>query len=57
MKEQNPTIGLTKICWWFGVTRQAYYQKMDECAKTGLVHELLLKRGAWYSQKTSKNWH
>ena len=55
MKEQNPTIGLTKICWWFGVTRQAYYQKMDECAKTGLVHELLLKRGAWYSQKTSKN--
>jgi putative transposase len=43
MKEQNPTIGLAKICWLFGITRQAYYQKMDDHIQTELEHELLLK--------------
>jgi putative transposase len=43
MKEQNPTIGLAKICWLFGVTRQAYYQKIDGQIQSELVHELLIQ--------------
>ena len=43
MKLRQPKIGLSKLCWLFGVTRQAYYQSFyrDEFVK--IEEELVLK--------------
>jgi len=43
MKERFQRLGLSKLCGWFGLTRQAYYQQSDreeECLKK---QEVLLK--------------
>ncbi|MEM7109975.1 MAG: hypothetical protein AAF519_17240 [Bacteroidota bacterium] len=43
MKENNPHIGLARICWLFGVTRQAYYVHLHNSIDKGLEQELLIK--------------
>lgn len=36
-------IGLAKLCGWFGITRQAYYQNEWRTIKTNVEEELLIK--------------
>lgn len=43
MKEHNPGIGLARMCGWFGVSRQAYYQHQREAIDRGIEHEIVLK--------------
>lgn len=43
MKERNHCIGLGKICWLFGITRQAYYQHHNQSIELELEHELVLQ--------------
>lgn len=43
MKERQPKIGLSKLCWLFGVTRQAYYQSFYRAEFVGIEEELVLK--------------
>jgi len=43
MKERQPKIGLSKLCWLFGVTRQAYYQSFYREEFIGIEHELVVK--------------
>ena len=43
MKESNPKIGLSKICWLFGISRQAYYQHSYQSISMELEHELIIK--------------
>lgn len=43
MKERQPKIGLSKLCWLFGVTRQAYYQSFYREEFAGIEEELVLK--------------
>lgn len=43
MKERQPKIGLSKLCWLFGVTRQAYYQSFHREQCVGIEQELVLK--------------
>lgn len=43
MKMHNPKIGLSRLCWLFGVTRQAYYQSFHREAFVEIEQELVLK--------------
>ncbi|MBC9813066.1 IS3 family transposase [Crocinitomicaceae bacterium CZZ-1] len=43
MKLRQPKIGLSKLCWLFGVTRQAYYQSFYRNEFLGIEQELVLK--------------
>jgi len=43
MKSNFPHIGLAKLCGWFGVTRQAYYQNNWKGVDISIEEDLLLK--------------
>lgn len=43
MKMRQPKIGLSKLCWLFGVTRQAYYQSFYREEFVGIEEELVIK--------------
>jgi transposase InsO family protein len=43
MKSNFPHIGLAKLCGWFGITRQAYYQNNWEGVSTTLEEELVIQ--------------
>lgn len=43
MKNNFSHIGLAKLCGWFGITRQAYYQESWKEIDTSIEMELLLK--------------
>ncbi|MFN5985168.1 MAG: IS3 family transposase [Fluviicola sp.] len=43
MKKRQPKVGLSKLCWLFGVTRQAYYQSFYREEFVGIEQELVLK--------------
>lgn len=44
MKSNFSHIGLAKLCGWFGITRQAYYQNNWEGISTSLEEDLIIKR-------------
>lgn len=44
MKNNFSHIGLAKLCGWFGITRQAYYQNNWEGISTTLEEDLIIKR-------------
>ena len=44
MKSNFQHIGLAKLCGWFGVTRQAYYQNNWEGITTSLEEELIIQQ-------------
>jgi transposase InsO family protein len=44
MKSNFPHIGLAKLCGWFGITRQAYYQNNWEGISTTLEEDLVLQK-------------
>jgi putative transposase len=44
MKNNFSHIGLAKLCGWFGVTRQAYYQNNWEGISTTLEEDLIVQR-------------
>ena len=46
MKEQFSHIGLGKLCGWFGITRQAYYQYCWNVTEVSLEQHLILKEVA-----------
>jgi putative transposase len=43
MKNNFPHIGLAKLCGWFGVTRQAYYQNSWKGAEISIAEDFILK--------------
>ena len=43
MKSNFSHIGLAKLCGWFGITRQAYYQESWKEIEVGIETEVLLK--------------
>lgn len=43
MKQRKPIVGLSKLCWLFGVTRQAYYQSLNRAEFIGIEQDLVLK--------------
>ena len=43
MKNTFQHIGLARLCGWFGVTRQAYYQNNWEGISTSIEEELIIK--------------
>lgn len=43
MKERFRHIGLAKLCGWFGISRQAYYQYNWEGISTSFEEEMLIK--------------
>jgi len=43
MKSNFSHIGLAKLCGWFGITRQAYYQNNWEGISTTIEEELIIK--------------
>lgn len=43
MKKTFPQLGLAKLCGWFGVTRQAYYQNSWRAIDVSIEDELILK--------------
>lgn len=43
MKNNFSHIGLAKLCGWFGITRQAYYQNNWEGITTTIEEELIIK--------------
>ena len=43
MKMRQSTIGLSKLCWLFGVTRQAYYQSFNRVEFVKIEEDLVLK--------------
>jgi putative transposase len=44
MKSNFSRIGLAKLCGWFGITRQAYYQNNWEGISTTLEEELVIQQ-------------
>jgi len=44
MKRNFPTIGLAKLCGWFGISRQAYYQYNWETISTTIEDEMILQQ-------------
>lgn len=40
---RQPKVGLSKLCWLFGVTRQAYYQSFHRNVYVEIEEELVLK--------------
>lgn len=53
MKTSFSHIGLAKLCGWFGVTRQAYYQNSWKAIDISIEEDLILKE----VQKIRKNHH
>jgi hypothetical protein len=43
MRVEYPQIGLAKICWLFGISRQAYYQHLYQNFDTDMEQELVIK--------------
>jgi hypothetical protein len=43
MKKNYSRIGLAKLCGWFGITRQAYYQNSWKAIEVGVEEALILK--------------
>ncbi|MFV7237016.1 IS3 family transposase [Flavobacterium sp. ZB4R12] len=43
MKELRPNVGLSRLCWLFGITRQAYYQSFHREEFVEIEEELVLK--------------
>jgi putative transposase len=43
MRSHFPHIGLAKLCGWFGITRQAYYQNGWKDIEVSIEEELVLK--------------
>jgi transposase InsO family protein len=43
MKGNFSHLGLAKLCGWFGITRQAYYQNSWNCLDTSIEEDILLK--------------
>jgi putative transposase len=43
MKELRPNAGLSRLCWLFGITRQAYYQSFHREEFVEIEEELVLK--------------
>jgi transposase InsO family protein len=43
MKKYFSHIGLAKLCGWFGLTRQAYYQNGRDAVNSSIEEELVLK--------------
>lgn len=43
MKTSFPRIGLAKLCGWFGITRQAYYQNSWNSIDTTIEEELIIQ--------------
>jgi putative transposase len=44
MKQDFQHIGLAKLCAWFGITRQAYYQNSWKAIDTTIEEELVLQQ-------------
>ncbi len=44
MQKNFARIGLARLCGWFGITRQAYYQNNWEGVSTSLEEELMLQQ-------------
>lgn len=44
MRSNFPHIGLAKLCGWFGITRQAYYQNNWDGISTTLEEDLILQQ-------------
>lgn len=44
MRDLFPHIGLGKLCGWFGLSRQAYYQHRSSAVRTTICEELILDR-------------
>lgn len=44
MKKNFQHIGLAKLCAWFGITRQAYYQSSLKAVGTSIEEELILQQ-------------
>ena len=44
MKNNYPHMGLAKLCGWFGITRQAYYQNNWEGVYTSVEEELVIQQ-------------
>lgn len=44
MKNNFQHIGLARLCAWFGITRQAYYQNSWEAIDTSVEQELVIKQ-------------
>ncbi len=44
MKNNFAHIGLARLCGWFGITRQAYYQNNWEGISTTLEEDLIIQR-------------
>lgn len=44
MKNNFSHIGLAKLCRWFGITRQAYYQNNWEGISTIIEEELIIQQ-------------
>lgn len=44
MKSNFPHIGLARLCGWFGITRQAYYQNNWEGVSTTLEEEIVIQQ-------------
>ncbi|MDQ3191851.1 MAG: IS3 family transposase [Bacteroidota bacterium] len=44
MKQDFQHIGIARICGWFGITRQAYYQNNWEVISTVIQEELVLQK-------------
>ncbi len=43
MKQNNGTVGLSRICGLFGVTRQAYYEALEREQETFIEHTIILQ--------------
>jgi putative transposase len=43
MKERHPKVGLSRLCWLFGLTRQAYYQSFYTAEFVEIEQELVIK--------------
>lgn len=43
MKSNFPHLGLAKLCGWFGITRQAYYQNGWKGAEISIEEDTILK--------------
>lgn len=43
MKGNFPRIGLAKLCGWFGITRQAYYQNNQQEVVSAMQEDLILR--------------
>ena len=43
MKERQPKVGLSRVCWLFGLTRQAYYQSLHIAEFVEIEQELVIK--------------